>query len=140
MVKRNLIDKNIFMPDQILSQISKMFKYNNRYLMSYWFIFKMIYEEFKPEKIDNISTVFNYFVYHEYGTILSFRKKPRFKYLNYISIYVHDVNNIFKAIMNDDIISFIGFTQDKDFDAEVRLKSYLYPLEKKSFHPTKDIR
>lgn len=131
MVKTNLIDKNVFMPYQILEQISKIFKYNNRYLKSYWFIFKKIYEEYKPEKIDNISTAFNYFVYQEYGTILSFRKKPRFKYMDNLSINIHEENSIFSAIMYDDVKSFIGLTQNDNFNESQQLCTrYLYPHKK----------
>ena len=46
------------------------------------------------------------------------------------SLDVHDENTIYKAIMNDDLKSFIMFTEETDFDPSIRFfATKLYPLK-----------
>ena len=69
-IKNNLIETKAFLPSKILEIISVASIFNNRFLKSYWTIFKKIYEEYQPAQIPSLAIHFGYFFYKEYGIVL----------------------------------------------------------------------
>ena len=66
-IKIHLINTKYLRPSDILIILEYLSRFNNRYLKSYWYIFKKIYEEYRPDHINNFLFGFDYFVYKEYG-------------------------------------------------------------------------
>ncbi|EAY01035.1 hypothetical protein TVAG_295690 [Trichomonas vaginalis G3] len=102
-IKTNLIDSNIFSSKEIITVISRIHKYNRRYIKSYFKLAELIHEEYHPKDIESVSSIF-----HD-------------SYLEDISIDIHGEIAISKAIINDDIISFIMHTESENFDANMTL-------------------
>ena len=128
-LKTILLESKMCLPQFILERISIIAKYNNLYMKSYLFLAKQIYDYYHPERIRNITPIFDYLFYKEYGIVLDEREKERFRYFeqkNYTS-NVHEENTIYRAIMEDDKKSFISFTERKGFDKDEVLYSYFYP-------------
>lgn len=69
-IKINLLESKIILPTHIFQIISTASRFNCRYYKSYWNIFKKFFEEYHPKQVENLSPVFYYFVYKEYGIIL----------------------------------------------------------------------
>ncbi|EAY20005.1 hypothetical protein TVAG_402610 [Trichomonas vaginalis G3] len=131
-IKINLIETNVFPPSQMLANIIDISKFNNRYFKSYWLIFKKIFEEYHLTEIKSNSTIFNYFVYKEYGIVLDDENKSdsefgRYEDENY-SLEVHEENTVYRAIMNDDKQSLIIYAERPGFDKDQSLKSEFYPF------------
>ncbi|EAY08459.1 ankyrin repeat protein, putative [Trichomonas vaginalis G3] len=120
-IKTNLIETEIFSAEAMLSEISNIVVYNNRYLRSYWRIFKMIYEEYHPEKVPHISFVFNYFANQEYGIVLNDKDKIKYS-LCILKKYSLDIHK------EDDIMTFMDLTENDDFNKFAKMQSNdLYP-------------
>ncbi|EAY13390.1 ankyrin repeat protein, putative [Trichomonas vaginalis G3] len=121
-------------PIQLLSVIQTASFLNNRYLRSYWSLFKKIFEEYRPNQVENINPLFDYFIYKEYGIILieNHKKSINDFELKNLSLEVYQENTIYNAIMNNDIKSLILFTEDENFDKDQVLESDYFPdtLEK----------
>ncbi|EAY20219.1 hypothetical protein TVAG_021660 [Trichomonas vaginalis G3] len=107
-IKRNLIKMKVFTPSQILSAISCAAIYNNRFLRSYWALFKIIYNKYQPKTLDNLTPLFNELFRLEY----ELQNKSDISTL----LEFHEENTIFRAIMDDDIQAFIAFTEREGFD------------------------
>ncbi|EAY12042.1 hypothetical protein TVAG_038890 [Trichomonas vaginalis G3] len=117
-IKNNLIDTKYLLPSYILDTISFASRCNNRYLKSYWYIFKKIYEEYRPDHINDFLYGFDYFVYKEYGIWLNEENKispERIESENF-SLEVVKSDTIFESIMNDNIETFTSFTEREEFD------------------------
>ncbi|EAX98084.1 hypothetical protein TVAG_415080 [Trichomonas vaginalis G3] len=129
-LKIKLIDTKIVSPTQIINIISNAAMYNNRYLKSYWMLLKQIFEEYQPMYLNFNSYVWYYFIDKEIGSI-SDQKFQRFSkcfyYIN-LTLDVHDENTIYRAIMEDDIKSFVSFTERENFNKDKIFASDLYPL------------
>lgn len=79
MIKTKFLENTTFRPEMLYICIDNAYKYNNLYLSSYWFIFKMIYEDFKitPKNII-FDPILHYFFYKEYGILLDEKYRERF--------------------------------------------------------------
>ena len=133
-IKTYLIDTKYFDVAQIITIVSKIIKYRNGYLKSYFTLFKMFYEEYHPKYIHGISQIFDYFVYKEYGFVFNrthmiFIKNLKFHKQSF-SLDVHEENTIYRLIMKDDKEHFIAFTESPGFDDKQILKSELYPINR----------
>ena len=60
-IRTNFIETEIFLPNQIFDILENASLYNNRYLPSYWFIIKKIYQEFNIDRTNEKSSIFDYF-------------------------------------------------------------------------------
>ena len=60
-------------PKRIIPAIYNAYKYNNRYLKSYWSIIKMFYEEFRIKLDFRDHPALEYFFNKEYGFPISIR-------------------------------------------------------------------
>lgn len=65
-IEDNLINSKNLLPSQVLEMISSILPFNNRYFRSYWELFKLIFEEYRP-KYEGIHPLFYYLIYKEYG-------------------------------------------------------------------------
>ncbi|EAY05362.1 hypothetical protein TVAG_130960 [Trichomonas vaginalis G3] len=128
MIKDKMIDTKILTPERVILIISQVIIYNNRFFPSYWKLFKLIYEEYHPKHIKKITAIFDYFVYKEYVFVFDAKNKEKIKNYNY-SMNVHEENPIWRAIMNDDNESFIGFIENKSFDINETISSKFFPEE-----------
>ncbi|EAY22028.1 ankyrin repeat protein, putative [Trichomonas vaginalis G3] len=128
-IKLNLIETKILFPDQILEAIGVASKFNNKYLKSYWAIFKKLFEEYRPNKFRSENSIINYFVYKEYGHFINKRDLDLFNVFEKqnISLDVHESNTIFRAIMDDNKILFISFIESEGFNDKMQLSSMFYP-------------
>ncbi|EAY05440.1 hypothetical protein TVAG_197410 [Trichomonas vaginalis G3] len=128
-IKTQLIETNYFSPSDIIKIISSISIYNNRYIKSYWILFKKIYEKYHPKRIKNISPLFDYFVYKEYGIIFDETNKiacKEYEIKNY-SLEVHELNTSYRAIMDDDLKLLISIAEQEEFDKDQKLLSDFYP-------------
>ncbi|EAX70761.1 hypothetical protein TVAG_536910, partial [Trichomonas vaginalis G3] len=116
-------------PVEIMQRISDEFVYQNRYIRSCWSLFIKIYQEYRPKRVTHISDIFDYFFYKEYEFTLS--GQHPIKFIEYekqnISFDIHIPHTIYRAIMDDDIRSFISRTQEEEFNIDHKLKSDFYP-------------
>ncbi|EAY04032.1 hypothetical protein TVAG_055180 [Trichomonas vaginalis G3] len=110
----------------ILEDIKIASVYNNRHFRSYLELFRKIYDKYHPKGFSFKSSLFDYVLHKEYDYIFPVDPKNYFVSQNY-TIDVHEKDTIYKAIMNDDINSFIKFTERDGFDVNQTLKSYFYP-------------
>ncbi|EAY00534.1 hypothetical protein TVAG_286710 [Trichomonas vaginalis G3] len=129
-LKTTFLDSNIYSPVNVYNLINNIFPYNNRYLTSYWSIFKMIYEDYHIKPDSYFEPVLKYFFYKENNlNIRAYDKKLFQKYENEnYSLEVHEENTIYWAIMKDDLQLFISYALDSNFDKNQTLRSGLYPL------------
>ena len=81
-IKINLIETKYLLPSYMIYTISFAARCNNRYLKSYWYIFKKIYEEYRSDHINYFPRGFDYFVYKEYGIWLNDENKISQEELN----------------------------------------------------------
>ena len=138
-IKTNLIDTKRHSLEQIIDTISKITLYRNRYTRPYLSLFKKIYDEYHPKEIQKDSKYNFYFVKKDKHPKLSNKTTNPFYYLIYkeygillnnnCSIDVHEENTIFRAIMDDEIQSFISFTESEHFDRLQHLTSPFYPCK-----------
>ncbi|EAY01244.1 hypothetical protein TVAG_027120 [Trichomonas vaginalis G3] len=123
------IKTQIDSPEKLIEQIILASKYNLRYLKSYWAIFKKLFEEFHPKRVHNISPIFDYMVFEEYGFVFQEKSKNSFEQFdakNY-TLDVHEKYSIYKAIMRDDLSLFVSLTSRDDFDEDMKLRHDFYP-------------
>ncbi|EAY09957.1 hypothetical protein TVAG_482310 [Trichomonas vaginalis G3] len=114
---------NVF-PSGLIPCIFNAYKYNNRYLKSYYLIFKMFYDEFQIKFDSPEHQALSYFLNKEYGFPIGYRDQKLFG--NY-SLDLHEKNTIYRSIMDDDKDSFIVFIESESFDKEQKLKHHFYP-------------
>lgn len=128
-IKTKLIDSKLFLPSEVIFHTFAAMPYNIRYSRSYWTIFKKIYEEYHPDKINIIHPIIHYFFYKEYGIIVHQKLKPLFSYFDkmHYTLEVHEENTLYRAIMEDDINAMISFTKKKGFDKNQALCHEYYP-------------
>ena len=134
-IKTKLIETKIISPSELVNILSTASEYNNRYFKSYFAIFKKLFEEYHPNDANSLRNIFNYFIYKEYGIVLGYANQNKFKKYeseNY-SLEIHEENTIYRAIMDDDIKSFISFTVQGGFDENEELESYFYPTKENTF-------
>ncbi|EAX93351.1 hypothetical protein TVAG_496730 [Trichomonas vaginalis G3] len=125
MIKTELIDSMIFHPHDIIMDILKFIPYNNRYIKSYLFLIKQIYDDYQVRDIPNAHTVLKFLFYKEYGIKLN--KSDNFENPKFENIDIHEEDTIYRAIMYNDIKRFISSTEGEGFDKDQKLKSDLYP-------------
>ncbi|EAX97563.1 ankyrin repeat protein, putative [Trichomonas vaginalis G3] len=131
MIKTELIDSKKFLPANVIKDILNIIPYNNRYVMSYLFLGKLIYDEYRVEELNN-DEIFSISLFHkEYGIKLD--KSADFEEYNSENLGIHTGNTIYRAIMNNDLEKFIQFTERDEFDKGQILENYLYPISKNGY-------
>ncbi|EAX89958.1 ankyrin repeat protein, putative [Trichomonas vaginalis G3] len=140
-IKIKLIDTKMFLPSQILEVICNVAKLNNRYMKSYWELFRKTAENYKIQQI--FSSTYNQSKYKTYESYLKeryikyfiwdeiyFEKEEKTndknKNINY-SLDIHESNPICRSLVLDDLGSFIFYTEQDGFDKYQRVKSNFYP-------------
>ncbi|EAY22962.1 hypothetical protein TVAG_077090 [Trichomonas vaginalis G3] len=131
MIKANLIDSKKFHPKNIMEDILGIIQFNNRYTKSYLSLAKLIYDEYHVEGVINIYYVPDFLFYKEYGIKLD--KSGFFGNHDLENLDIHSENTIYRAIMYNDLESFIIFTERDGFDKNQKLKSKLYPYTGKGY-------
>ncbi|EAY20671.1 hypothetical protein TVAG_163670 [Trichomonas vaginalis G3] len=131
MIKAELIDSKKCPPTNIMNSILEIIPYNNRYSKSYLFLAKLICDDYHVKDVFNVKDISNYLFYKEYGIILD--KKYDFEGFKSENLDIHTENTIYKAIMYNDLESFITFTEIDGFDKDQKLKSKLYPYSMKRY-------
>ncbi|EAY23235.1 ankyrin repeat protein, putative [Trichomonas vaginalis G3] len=126
LIKANLIDSKILSPHKLINIICEVYKYNNRYIRSYFKILKKIFDDYKINPISVLNRLNLYLYCKEYGIRIheSFKSKE--------SLDIHEENTIYKAIMDDDKDSFVVFTEREQFDENQKLENSLYPVKTNS--------
>ncbi|EAY06831.1 hypothetical protein TVAG_314060 [Trichomonas vaginalis G3] len=134
-IKTNLIEKEAFSPSQMCKIVANIARHRNKYFKSYWTIFKKIYNQYQPISINKIDSVFDYFMNKEYGIIFNKSNKQYFEQFETekYSLEVHEPGTIYRAIMDDDKISFITFINCIGFDKDKMLQSGFYPDSDKGY-------
>ncbi|EAY19810.1 hypothetical protein TVAG_178540 [Trichomonas vaginalis G3] len=125
MIKTELIDSKKHLPVNIIRDISGNIPYNNRYTKSYLYLIKRLSDNYHLQEVKNIFYICNYLFYKEYGIKLD--KSEDFETINIGDLEIHSKNTIYKAIMNNDIKSFISFTEAENFNINDKLRCKLYP-------------
>ncbi|EAX88712.1 hypothetical protein TVAG_435530 [Trichomonas vaginalis G3] len=134
-MKTNLIDKEAFSPSQMCKIVANLARHRNKYFKSYWTIFIKIYNQYQPNSINKMCSVFDYFMNKEYGIIFNKSNMQYFKQFEAekFSLDVHEPGTIYRAIMDDDKLSFIALINCAGFDKDNRLKSGFYPDSKEGY-------
>ncbi|EAY16383.1 ankyrin repeat protein, putative [Trichomonas vaginalis G3] len=107
-IKTELIESKKYTPKKIAEDILNIIPYNNRYTKSYLYLTKLISDDYQVELHD------------EYGYGDEFE-------------YIFTENTIYKAIMYNNLIVFILFTEIDEFDKNQKLESDLYPHSKEGY-------
>ncbi|EAY18881.1 hypothetical protein TVAG_295340 [Trichomonas vaginalis G3] len=125
-IKNKIIETKIISPSKFLESISHALRHNNRYLKSYFRIFEKLYEDYHPDKVDCISFSggFDKLIYDKYK--FSYKHPDTHKDF---SIEFLNENTIYRSILDDDIKSFIGFTERSRFDEKQIIDNSLFPRE-----------
>ncbi|EAY14432.1 hypothetical protein TVAG_426250 [Trichomonas vaginalis G3] len=128
-IKNKFISTKTFSPSRILEIISIACLYNNNYIKSYWALFKKFYEEYQPSNVQNVTSIFDYFLFKEYGVILNEDHKKYFQDFedNNYSLDIYEENTICKAIMNDNKELLVSILEAKGGDTIITIKSPFYP-------------
>ena len=121
-----MIQKYKIPPRYLLVNISHMARYRNRNLKIYWEIFWKIYEEYHPKLSDKISEIFAYFLYKNHSIWCRKIAHLTGKH-QYFILDVHEKGTILRAIMFDDITSFLVCVDRNDFNLENLPINPLYP-------------
>ncbi|EAY15113.1 hypothetical protein TVAG_392300 [Trichomonas vaginalis G3] len=125
MIKTNLIDSKKCSPQNIIKHISKIIPYNNRYIKSYLTLMKLITDGYNLTEVRDIPITWAFLFYKEYGIKLD--KNANFEEMKLENIDIHSENTIYRAIMYNDLETFISFTEREEFDKNQQLFSKLYP-------------
>ncbi|EAY03683.1 hypothetical protein TVAG_031820 [Trichomonas vaginalis G3] len=125
MIKTELIDSKKYHPQNIVKDILNIIPFNNRYTKSYLTLAKFITDDYNVKEVTDISVISDFIFYKEYGIKLG---EIIFVNINSENINIHTENTIYRAIMYNDLETFISFTESNGFDKDQKLKSMLYPL------------
>ncbi|EAX99713.1 ankyrin repeat protein, putative [Trichomonas vaginalis G3] len=126
MIKRELIDSNKHIPQNIINDILSIIPYNNRYTKSYLKLIKLISDDYYGKDVKSIPLTSSFYFYNKKGNDLD--RSIDFPVINYEYQEILTKNTIYRAIMYDDKESFIFFTEREGFDENKKLKSKLYPF------------
>ncbi|EAY08869.1 hypothetical protein TVAG_051040 [Trichomonas vaginalis G3] len=125
-----IIEKYKLDPSKVLKSISTACKYHHKYLKSYWALFKKVYDKYSPKiDVNELFIPFKALVFKEYG-IKTFSEtssdaKIITQLLNRDIFEIHSPGTILHAIMNDDLQSFIPFTEQPKFHKNKLIHHYL---------------
>ncbi|EAX74139.1 hypothetical protein TVAG_338790 [Trichomonas vaginalis G3] len=113
MIKTELIDSKNYRPQNIIKDILDIIPYNNRYIKSYLYLAKLVYDDYNVTyvKVEHIS---NFLFYKEFGIKLD--ESDDFKITQYEDLDIYAKNTIPRAIMDDDKERFICFIESERFD------------------------
>ncbi|EAY13227.1 ankyrin repeat protein, putative [Trichomonas vaginalis G3] len=125
LIKTELIDSRNYHPDCIMKDILNIIPYNNRYAKSYLTLAKLISNAYNVKQVLGILSISNFMFYKKYG--IKLYKIDDFEQIKYENIDIHTEYTIHRAIMYNDIETFISFTEREGFDKDQKLKSKLYP-------------
>lgn len=124
-IKDSLIETKASSPIQTIMIIERVLPYNIKYFKSYKAIFKKIYDEYHPKLYQIHIEVLPYILWSdisdEDGILLSEKFNDEIikqKTKKYSLDFLED-NTIYKVIMDDNIESFIFFTEREGFDAKL---------------------
>ncbi|EAY16442.1 hypothetical protein TVAG_004730 [Trichomonas vaginalis G3] len=131
MIKTNLIDSKKCSPQNIIERISKIIPHNNRYIKSYLTLMKLITDGYNLTEVRDIPITWAFLFYKEYGIKLD--KYANFEEMNLQNIDIHSENTIYRAIMNNDLETFIFITEKEGFDKNQQLQSSLYPESEEGY-------
>ncbi|EAX98111.1 hypothetical protein TVAG_439550 [Trichomonas vaginalis G3] len=125
-IKNKIIETKIISPSTFVKSISYAIQYNNRYLMSYFRIFEKLYEDYQPNNVnfEYLCHGFDKLIYDKYK--ISYLKKTEYENC---SIEFLNENTIYRSIMEDDIKSFIGFTERSGFDEKQVIENDFFPYK-----------
>ncbi|EAY19812.1 ankyrin repeat protein, putative [Trichomonas vaginalis G3] len=127
-IKTNLIDTMKCSPSDIINQIFQNIVIRNRYLKSYWTLFKMIYEEYHPKLTGPINSTLDCLLYKEYGFTINNEEYFEFTETDIANFCMKFFEkSIIKAIINDDIRAFIFCTEQEDYSKSICITTYLFP-------------
>ncbi|EAY08430.1 hypothetical protein TVAG_354890 [Trichomonas vaginalis G3] len=124
-IKTKLIDSKKYTPKRIMEDILNIIPYNNRYSKSYLFLAKFISDDYHVEEAYNAARISIFLFYKQYGIKLA--KVDDFEKDNFKNLEIHTDDTIYKAIMYNDLKTFIIFTERHGFDKDQKLESSLYP-------------
>ncbi|EAY06105.1 hypothetical protein TVAG_349580 [Trichomonas vaginalis G3] len=125
MIKTELIDSKKDLPQNVIRNILKIIKYKNRYTKSYLTLAKHIYDDYHVTEVSKFPLTPNFLFYKEYG--IKLYKSADFRYIYVKKFEIHSENTIYRAIMYNDIETFIAFTERDGFDKDQKFRSDLYP-------------
>ena len=108
-----------------MEDILNIIRYNNRYTRSYLSLAKLISDDYHIKEVNNINFISQYLFYKEYGIELN--KWGNFETIKSENLQIHTENTIYRAIMYNDLETFISFTEREGFDKYQQLFSKLYP-------------
>ncbi|EAY04057.1 ankyrin repeat protein, putative [Trichomonas vaginalis G3] len=131
MIKTELIDSKNYLLTNSIKDILDIIPYNNRYTKSYLFLAKLISDDYHVTEVRIIEPISNLLFYKEYGIKLD--KSTDLKKVNSKKLEIHTENTIYRAIMYNDLETFITFTERDRFNKNQTLKSDLYPSHYKGY-------
>ncbi|EAY17247.1 hypothetical protein TVAG_292000 [Trichomonas vaginalis G3] len=126
MIKTELIESKKHHPENILKGILNIIPWNNLYTMSYFYLAKLICDDYHVTDIVYVNTM------RQNGIELD--KFNDFEKIKSENLKIHRENTIYRAIMYNDLKTFIVFTERKDFDENQVLYSSFYPNPEDFFY------
>ncbi|EAY04913.1 hypothetical protein TVAG_016850 [Trichomonas vaginalis G3] len=131
LIKTELIDSKKYPPKRIMDDILNIITYNNRYTNSYLSLAKLISDDYRVTETNKVKIISYFLFYKEYGIKLD--KSDDFEKIFSENLDIHTENTVYRAIMNNDLKSFIQFTERDGFDKNQTLESSLYPYTKEGY-------
>ncbi|EAX95405.1 hypothetical protein TVAG_461780 [Trichomonas vaginalis G3] len=123
-IKTDLIDSKNYLPHNMVKDILDIIPFNNRFTKSYLTLAKFITDDYHVTKVIEISDVSKFPFYKQYGIKLF---NIGFLDINSEDLIFHSENTIYKAIMYNNKVRFIEFTERDGFNKDQKLRSKLYP-------------
>ncbi|EAY23421.1 hypothetical protein TVAG_070850 [Trichomonas vaginalis G3] len=117
-IKTELIETKYFTFKDVATCLVDNFNHRCHFLLSYFYIFKKFYEEYQP-KLDNEKLNISDF--------LEFKDNQYFIKENILNLYTQ--KSIYNAIINDNKLEFIPYTEAEGFDPNQRLGDN-FPIKK----------
>ncbi|EAY17887.1 hypothetical protein TVAG_011120 [Trichomonas vaginalis G3] len=133
MIKTEMIDSQKHPPLDIIKDILSIIPYNNRYAKSYLYLAKLIFDNCHVKDIDIVEDILDSMF--DNGGLIRLNKYKVFEEIKSKIIDNHANKTIFRAIMYNDLESFIFFTERDGFDKDqTRGYNYnLYPYDNKGY-------
>ena len=135
-IKSKLIETKKVPLSDIFKAIQMAALYNNRYLNSYWLLFKKFFNEYHPlNGIEFVNQGFAALYIKEYNTEYDESFDNLFSKTTLIngSLSLHEKNSIYWAIMFDNKDLFIQLIEENDFDINQIYSSAFYPIHDRGF-------
>ncbi|KAI5531293.1 spectrin binding [Trichomonas vaginalis G3] len=126
-LKNKLLDTKVVTPAQMCKSISNAAIFNNKYIISYFILFKKIFDELISDRTEILSYKESKLNSVYYKFIDAIQREKEINQDPQDILCIEKENPIFKAIMDDDLRAFIAFSEFEGFREDQKYVSDFFP-------------